>query len=57
MASPPPTFGPTSTPGSVTDPAWLATPGTPVVAVPTATGPHPLQQPLETLLALPPDRL
>ena len=57
MASPPPASGPTSTPGSVTDPARLATPRTPAVAVPTAAGPHPLQQPLETLLALPADRL
>ena len=57
MASPPPASGSTSTPGSVTDPARLATPGTPAVAVPTAAGPHPLQQPLETLLALPADRL
>ena len=39
------------------DPARLATPGTPAVAVPTAAGPHPLQQPLETLLALPSDWL
>ena len=52
MASPPPASGPTSTPGSVTDPARLATPGTPAVAIPTAAGPHPLQQPLETLLTL-----
>ena len=57
MASPPPASGPTLTPGSVADPARLATPGTPAVAVPTAVGPHPLQQPLETLLALPSDRL
>ena len=57
MASPPPASGSTSTPDSVTNPARLATPGTPAVAVPTAAGPHPLQQPLETLLALPADRL
>ena len=35
-----------------TQPARLATPRTPAVAVPTEVGPHPLQQPFETLLAL-----
>ena len=40
-----------------TQPTRLATPRTPVVAVPTAVGPHQLQQPLETLLALLPDWL